>query len=185
MCSCYTSLTSLSAKKKRQILRLTRPCKDDDDQCGGHSDLQQRPPATHRPATALWTPGVPWGPLSLYAGCPEPAWAGWWSCPRLLPWDTAFCVGVDQRPSLSLAGPDLDHRPLQDSACPSLLPPHPSYIRRPTVWSEDAAWLLGRPLSINILDMASYPDVCFSLDTHWHNQWPRRCLVSDLSCLLM
>lgn len=41
-------------------------------------------------------------------------------------------------PALSLAGPDLDRCHLQDSACPTLLPPHPSHIRRPAVWSEDA-----------------------------------------------
>ena len=41
-------------------------------------------------------------------------------------------------PALSLAGPDLDRCHLQDSACPALLPLHPSHIRRPAVWSEDA-----------------------------------------------
>lgn len=111
MCSCYTSLTSLSAKKKRQILRLTRPCKDDDDQCGGHSDLQQRPPrpiARPLPSGPLVSPGDPSpcmqaalsqpeqgdGPVHACSHQTQPSVSEWTRGPasawRALTWTTAL-----------------------------------------------------------------------------------------------
>lgn len=90
---------------------------------------------THSPAAALWTRRVPRGPLSLRAGCSEQAEGpvharSRETQPALQEWARG--------PALSLAGPDVDHCHLQDSACPSLLPPHPSHICRPAMWSEDA-----------------------------------------------
>lgn len=90
------------------------------------------------PATALWTLVFPGDPSPcVRAALSQPEQGEGLVHTRSRETQPAPQEGT-RGPALSLAGPDLDRCHLQDSACPSLLPLHPSHIRRPAVWSEDA-----------------------------------------------